>query len=230
MNPRVWLLVLLVLLAGASGCGSSEGGIVGSGITAATVSGNVIEVSEGASPARLLVPRVRVRIEEAADLATLTGDDGAFELRGDFAGPVTLRFENPGGRLLGRLPIDVPAGSTVVLENLEIRPNLPGGVRAGEIRQRNLFGRLVTVDCAMQRFVVDDDVSRPFRVQLLPATVIVRRDGTPAGCADLRRGGVVLVEGLVLAEQGAPLIRAARVTLAPERPPRSDRGAGPSPR
>jgi len=223
------LAVLALLLAALSGCGSSEGGVVGSGISAATVSGQVVEVRESEAQARLAVPRLRVRIEETSELETLTGDDGAFVLTGDFAGSLTLRFENPGGRILGRLPIDVPAGSTLELEGIEIRPSLPGGVRAGEVRQRNLFGRVLAVDCGAGTLSIDDDVSRPFRIEVTAATLILRRDGSAASCDELRRGGVVLVEGVVVAEAGgAPRVRATRITVAPERPPRRPPGGAPA--
>jgi hypothetical protein len=220
MTSRPIHLVLLCALAAAPlGCGANEGGVVGSGISAATVSGNVVEV-EGDLAAALAaaVPSLRVSIEEAEGISDVTEEDGVFELTGEFAGPVTVRFESRTGRLLARLGIDVPAGSTVVLEDLEIRPSLPGGARPREIRQRDLFGRVVSVGCRGGGFVLDDDVSRPFRITLVPETEIVRRDGTPAVCEDLARGQVVLVEGRVLAAMDGFAIIAQRVTLGPLRP------------
>lgn len=216
------LLLLGALAAAALGCGATEGGVVGSGISAATVSGNVVEVDESGAPSGAArVPRVRVSIEEAAEVSGLTSDAGLFELTGAFAGPVTVRFETTAGRVLARLAVDVPAGSTVVLEDLEIRPSLPGGVAPREIRQRDFFGRIAEVSCRAGGFVLDDDISRPFRIRLLADTVVVRRDGTAADCTDIVRGMLVLVEGRVLATPEGREIVAQRVTLGPARPPRA---------
>ena len=207
----LWLAVALL-----AGCGS-EGGVVGSGISTATISGNVVAVQQGAALVdAAAVPRLAVRLEEFADIGTTTGDDGVFELDGDFSGPLTLRFETVTGRLLARLPLDVPAGSTVELADLEIAP---GSARAREIRQRNFVGRIAQVNCALPGFVLDDDETRGFRVHLGPEAQILLRPGDrPGSCADLRPGAFARVEGLIQATDVGPVVEAATVSVGDRRP------------
>lgn len=205
------------LAALLTSCGS-EGGVVGSGISS-TISGNVVEVREGPQPLAD-VPRLIVRLEEFDGVEDSTADDGSFQLSGEFAGPVVVRFENLSGRFLARLPLDVPAGATVEVEDIEIDPALPNGARPREVRQRNFVGRVFEVNCALSGFVLDDDRSRPFRVRILPDTVIRLRPGDRAGtCADIRRGDFARVEGVVVPEGAGVVLNARLVVVGPNRPP-----------
>ena len=52
----------------------------------------------------------------------MTAADGTFALTGQFSGAITLQFSNAAsGAALGPLPLEIPAGSVTVLENIEIR-------------------------------------------------------------------------------------------------------------
>jgi hypothetical protein len=171
------------------------------------------------------VPALVVRLEDDPRIEDTTSAEGDFTLTGDFAGPVTLRFENPGGRVLARLPVDVPAGATVEVADIEIDPQLPNGARPREVRQRNFVGRISEVDCALPGFVLDDDISRAFRVRILAETEIRLRPGDRLGtCADLRRGDFARVEGVVVETEGGPVLNARVVHAGPMRPLRDDRG------
>lgn len=220
---RLGALGLGLALALLSGCGS-EGGVVGSGISTATISGNVVAVQQNAAllDAGAAVPPLAVRLEEFADIETTTGDDGVFELDGDFSGPLTLRFETVGGRLLARLALDVPAGSTVELADVEIAP---GSARPREIRQRNFVGRIAQVNCALPGFVLDDDETRGFRVHLGPQTQIVLRPGDrPGTCADLHPGAFARVEGIIQTTDVGPVVEASTVAAGDRRPLRDGPG------
>lgn len=214
---RAWPALVFVL--GLAACGS-EGGVVGSGISTATIAGNVVAVQESLI-ARAGVPRLEVRLEEV-DAETETNDVGGFELSGDFAGPLTLRFSTLGGRVLARLPLDVPAGSLLELEDLEIGPQIPGGVRPHEVRQRNVVGRVVQVNCEVPGFLLRDDRGRPFRVLLDDETeIVLRATGEPGTCADMAVGSFVRVEGTLRMTDAGPLLEAAEVTVSADRPPRA---------
>lgn len=217
----------LVLLAALIGC--AEGGVSGTGISA--VSGNVVQVSETASLEALPFP-IRVTVEELPSASAVTDAAGAFTLRGAFSGPVTLQFSNAAdGAPIGPLALEIPAGSSTVLENIEIRLAAPlaDRVRPRAIRQLDVFGRLDLVECAADgsgTLLVSDDGRPPrqFLARLTSETAIARADGTPITCAALNDGRhpPVLVEGLL--RDADRTIIATRVTVGPRRRPPPDDG------
>jgi len=217
-------LAAVLLAAWLAGC-ASEGGVVGSGITS-SISGNIatVEVRQAlvAGAAALLPFPIRVALEEFPGLeATADPADGRFAIRGEFAGAVTVRFSGPRG-LLGRLAVDVPAGSEIELADIEIHgQGAESPIRLREMRQRRFFGRAFIVDCTAGRLVIDDDLNHPFPVRLSPATEIRLGSGGAAGsCGQHMRSGVtVLIEGIV---HGGPerFIEATVVVIGPSRAPR----------
>jgi hypothetical protein len=218
---------LLVLLALIGGC--AEGGVSGTGISA--VSGNVVQVSDDAALAALPFP-IRVTVEQLPSASAVTDAAGAFTLRGAFSGAITLQFSNAAdGAAIGPLALEVPAGSSTVLENIEIRLAAPPAdrVRPRAIRQLDVFGRLDMADCGADGsgtlLVIDDGrPPRQFLARLTTETVIARPDGTLLTCADLQDGRhpPVLVEGLL--RDADRTIVATRVTVGPRRPPPPDDG------
>ncbi len=219
-----WSRFAATLAAGLlAGC-SSEGGVVGSGITS-SISGNIasVEVEEALGTGRTaaLPFPIQVALEEFPRVQqTVDPADGRFVLRGEFAGTVTLRFSGPRGSL-GRLAVEVPAGSDVELADIEIHdPAMQLPIRVREMRQRRFFGRIFTVDCAGGELIVDDDLNHPFPVRLTPGTEIRLGPGSAMGsCTEHMRSGVaILVEGIV---RPGPerFIEATAVVVAPLRGP-----------
>jgi hypothetical protein len=217
-----------LLLAVIAGC-AAEGGVSGTGVSA--VSGNVVQVSEDSSLAELPFP-IRVTVEQLPSASAVTDAAGAFTLRGAFSGAVTLQFSNAAdGAPIGPLALEVPAGSSTVLENIEIRLAAPPAdrVRPRAIRQLDVFGRLDMVECNADGsgtlLVIDDGrPPRQFLARLTAETEIVRPDGRALSCAELRDGRrpPVLVEGLL--RDADRTILATRVTVGPRRPRPPDGG------
>ena len=220
---RARRLVSLLACALLAGC-ASEGGVTGSGIS--SVSGNVIQVSEDAAAA-LPFP-IRVTVAELPSATAVTDAAGAFALSGDFSGAITLEFVNAAdGTAIGPLALEVPAGSSTVLENIEIRLAAPPPqrVRPRAIRQLDVFGTLDLAECDAAGggvLLVRDDgrPARQFLITLTPETAIARRDGAPLACADLLGGRrpQVQVEGLLRAADLT--IIAVQVTVGGPRPSR----------
>ncbi|MGH7787314.1 MAG: hypothetical protein ACRERC_10640 [Candidatus Binatia bacterium] len=216
-----WIrLALLLQCLPWLGC-ASEGGIAGTGASA--VSGNITLVSEQTALQDAALPfPIRVSISEFPGIESVTDAAGAFALRGDFSGAVTLQFANAdSGADIGPLALEIPAGSSTLLENIEIRTNAPRGerVRPAAVRQRDVFGRIDVVDCSAGVLLVSDDGRPPrqFMVRVTADTVIVRRDGTQLRCGALSDGLAVQVEGaLRLADQ---TIVAAQITVLARRAP-----------
>jgi hypothetical protein len=219
----------VLLLLGLTGC-SSEGGVVGSGIS--SVQGNVIDVqldtgSEGeggggsGAAGNGVVP-VLVSIDDT-QLETLTDVDGQFSLDGDFSGTVTVRFKNPNdGESLGTLSLEVAPGATVFLRDVEIRRDLDlaDAVMVGAPLQLNLAGTVSETDCANGVVVVVDDTvqRKAFTLRLNAATDLVDSKDNLLGCADLVRGAaVVLEEGILDLEDRS--ITAVRLVLEPGKRP-----------
>lgn len=222
-----WLRSLWVLACAALiGCAVSDGGPVGTGISSvsASISGNVIDVqtaSTGSAAADIATaPAVTVSIDGTA-AQTSTDADGNFELSGNFSGLLSLRFTVPEFQVVQLL--DVPAGSAIVLQDVELRPD---GVQAQAARQLDFNGRVKLVDCTDGTLLVDDNRhnDRQFMVQLVVSTSIVRQSGEAASCGDIAEGRDVEVDGYIQLQPdttGATnrVITALTVTLAPPPPP-----------
>ncbi len=216
-----WPRLALVACAVLAGC-ASEGGVSGTGISA-SLSGNVTVVTEAAQSADLPFP-IRVSIEAEPAVSATTDDEGAFTLSGAFSGAIEVRFANAAdGSPLGELALDVPAGSSTVLENIEIHVGLPAPdqVQPAAVRQLDFFGRIDVVECGAQGegvLLVSDDARPPrqFMIVLAVDTEIIARDGNGLTCAELSVGMTAKVEGLLRLTDQATV--ALLVVAAPERP------------
>ena len=212
----LWVLLFAVAL----GC-ASEGGPVGTGISSssASISGNVIDVQTTAttaatttSGAAAALPPIRVSIDEVPNVESAVNGDGNFELSGAFSGPLTLRFSVSQFEVTRSL--DVPAGSAVVLQDIELRPD---GVNTQAVRQLDFVGNVDLVDCAGGTLLVTDrHKNAEFLVRLISQTAFVRNNGQAAACDDIRKDTTIEVQGQGETDR---TITAVTVTLAPPPPP-----------
>lgn len=201
-----WITGLCLLALTAAGCGggsigiaSIEGGPVGSGLSA-SVSGNVVAVAQGGAAAdtsgadAAMMVAVNVSIDEVPGLKSTTDADGNFELEGNFSGALTLRFKTTMFDVAEVL--HVPAGSTIVLEDVELGPRM---VRMGAVRQLGFAGVVANVNCGAGVLLVNDQRSTAtqFTAQLSSATTIVDGNGKALQCAAVRSGQQVVVRGTI---------------------------------
>lgn len=220
MSRRLGVLWLLWLAGAAAGCGlSAEGGVTGTGIS--SVSGNVALVEQSVAA---LPFAIRVTLEQAPAIDAVTDADGAFVLRGRFAGAVTLRFSRvDGGDELGRLALEVPAGSTTLLENIAIDTGAPpeARVQPAAVRQLDVIGRLDLVECrAAGGALLVTAGDRQLLIDLTSATEILDRAGAALDCGALRAGQRVRVEGFLRLR--TQTLVATQVVVAPPSGPAPD--------
>jgi hypothetical protein len=203
----------------------SDGGPVGTGISVSAISGNVVDVQADAAAARVAptaagLPPIRISVDGLPSVATMADRSGNFVLRGRFDGAVTVRFAVPQFQVTQQL--DVPAGSTVVLQDIELQPD---GVVAQAARQLEFFGSVDLVDCSDGTLLVHE--RRPdgtqFLVHLDAQTSFADTEGRSASCDAVREGSTVGVQGSI-AYAGDRTITALVVTLGPvEAPPPQSR-------
>lgn len=228
---RSLLGVTFGVVMGCTGGGvSSDGGVVGSGISA-MVTGNVVDAQAdptangGAGATGMARPPIHVSIAEAPGVeAAVDPNDGTFQLSGEFSGPLTVRFAV--GHLAATpvtYSIDVPEGSTVVLQDIHI---LAQQVQVRGIQQLHVFGHVSRdgVDCATGRILFTDDApdAHPFVVRMVPpsdggerdGTEIVRPDGQAQRCSDIHPGDSIAIDA-GLRQPGAAVIDAVRIVVAP---------------
>jgi hypothetical protein len=214
------LVLSAVVCAICVGC-AADGGPGGTGISpAAVISGNVVDVQTTPSSAAIrsaavALPRIQVSLDGLPNIATTADSDGNFLLRGNFAGSVAVRFTVPEFQVTQAL--DVPAGSTIVLQDIELRPD---GVVAQAARQLRFFGTVDLVDCADGTLLLRG--RKPgdgqFLVHLGDQTSFVDPAGDAQNCTDIRVGRAVVVEGTI-AYAADRTITALVVTIAALPPP-----------
>ena len=167
---------------------------------------------------------IRVTVAEVPEVTAVTDDDGTFALRGRFSGAVTLQFSNAAtGAPIGPLPLEIPAGSVTVLENIEITTTAPepDRVQPRAVRQFDLAGRIDLAECGDDGTLLVTDGARPprqFLITLTADTDIVSRDGTPLDCSALRAGRRVRVEGF-LRLRTLTLVATEVIVAPPPAPP-----------
>lgn len=211
-----WLLVGVALCS--LGCGA-DGGPVGTGIVQASIVGNVVDVSQIASlasaaasagtPFQTELPPVEVSIDGRPGVATLTDQNGAFDLTGDVAGDVTLRFTTED--LSVTTELSVPADSIVSLTDVELSP---AGVEVQAVRQLDFVGTVREADCAAGSLLVDDLSGRPFEIGLSAATTYEDDDGNAVACPAIAPGGRIAIDGIVDPDQPGTVI-ALRIVVGP---------------
>jgi len=226
---KVLPFAALVVLAIVAGC-ASEGGVTGTGI--ASVSGNIVQISRTAAVTAALPFAVRVTVEQQPSATATTDADGTFTVRGAFSGAITLQFSNADdGSPIGPLPLEVPVGSSTVLENIEILTSAPVGerVRPRAVRQLDVFGRLDMTECAGDGTgtVLVSDSGRParqFLATLTADTLIHGRAGGTLTCAQLSalHRPEVRVEGLLRLSDQTIVATFVMVTEGRPAPPADD--------
>lgn len=187
--------LLAAVLVGCGGA-SSDGGVVGSGISA--VSGNLVGVQSDASAdagtagsTPLDLPPVRVSVEEDPKAVTEVDlTDGSFRLRVNAAGQIHIVFDVEGDRpTTAVLDLDVPDNSEVLLQDVQIL------AQEVFVRQKpiNFVGYVTSLDCASGRIEVADrnpNSSSPpnFFVLYLPEDGVRFDDVPPIDCGQLAIG------------------------------------------
>jgi len=200
----LWITAILV------GC-ASDGGPTGTGI-ATSISGNVIDV-ETSTDSQSETSAVKVTIDEVPEVEDTTDAEGAFALTGSFSGSVTLRFTAPD--IDAAQPLEIPAGSSVVLEDVVLNPK---SVHIRAARQLGFTGTVALVDCTTGDLLIDDKAQRrnQFLVQILADTILVDGNGNSISCSDIKGGEPVAVEGSIQLDRR--IIRAIAVTVNPPGP------------
>jgi len=193
-----WLAFLL------PGC---DGGPIGTGISglggASGIAGDVAAVpgaaldepskGDGAVVASLPPGSIEVAVEGRDGASTTVAEDGSFAISGNFAGQVTLRFDAP-DRVV-RAVVDVPSGSLVVLPGVVLARS---GALSDGGRALNLLARVVSVDCAGGRLLVEttgSDVRERREIALGPDTRLTDVETGPVDCTAIAKGAKVLVDG-----------------------------------
>jgi uncharacterized protein DUF5666 len=214
-----WLRYLSALLCVVCLSCASDGGPVGTGIssTSASISGNVVDVqTTTATAARAsTLPSIRVSLDGIPDATTTADSGGNFVLTGNFAGMVTMRFTVPQFQVTQQL--DVPAGSAIVLQDIELQP---GTVIAQAARQLDFVGTVDLVDCTDGTLLIREQRSegRQFLVHLDNQTSFVDAAGDAETCENIQDNEAVAVEGSI-AYATDRTITALVVTIAPPPPP-----------
>jgi hypothetical protein len=216
-----WLRYLVLSMCIASLSCSSDGGPVGTGISSTSaISGNVVDVqtatvTSSSSNALSALPPIQVSIDGLPNATTVADSGGNFMLSGDFDGTLTVRFTVPQFQVTQQL--DVPAGSTVVLQDIELQPD---GVVVQAARQLDFFGTVDLVDCTDGTLLIHDRRAggMQFLVHLDDQTSFVDAAGEAQTCAAIRMGSPIAVEGSI-AYATDRTITALTVTLAPMPPP-----------
>lgn len=191
-------LCVLLMVAGCGGGGigiaASDGGPVGSGLSA-SISGNVTSVAQETSTgSAAAIPVVQVSIDEVTGASSATDADGNFDLTGDFSGVLTLRFKTAAYAVTEQ--VEVPAGSTIVLEDLQLNPRT---VQLAAVRQLGFLGVVTHTDCASGSILVDDRRAKAnqFMVRLTGTTAIFDGAGNALACAAIRAQQQVVVRGTI---------------------------------
>lgn len=215
------LWALLCLALGAFGCaGASDGGPIGTGIVQASIVGNVIDVADVASltsgasdlAAPLqdeTLPPVEVSVDGRPDATARTDASGAFEIVGDVAGDVTLRFTTEDFSVTTAL--SVPVASIVSLVDIELSP---AGVEVQSVRQLDFVATVRESNCAAGLLQVDDLSGEPFEIAVDADTVFENDDGSAADCSAIETGERIAIDGVVA--PGVPgRVVASRIVIDP---------------
>jgi hypothetical protein len=210
------IALLLAFVLGLAGC---DGGSRGSGITTAEGTVESIQTAilapsrtrplggwatfrrwltfEGRAEAQAGVAGIRVLIE-GTFIEDETNAEGAFSLRGDFEGDVTIRFELPTTGATS-IAINAPAGGVLTLDRIHIDART--GQATPQSQTVRFDGVVTSIQCAAsmlqlvssQRSQTDTDV---YDVSL-EGSSIRDANGLPLPCEALRSGDHVRLQGTV---------------------------------
>jgi hypothetical protein len=219
-----WLRSPVVLLCVVCLSCAAGGGPSGTGISpASTISGNVVAVQDvtanaASADTAATLPPIVVSIDGLPTATTTADSEGNFTLSGNFPTTVTLRFTVPQFQVTQQL--DVPVGSAIVLQDIELQDLQSNGVIVQAVRQLNFFGTVDLVDCTDGALLVHDQRSdgMQFLVHLTDQTSYLDAAGTAQSCAAISIGSAVIVDGSI-AYSGDGTITAAVVTITPQAPP-----------
>jgi hypothetical protein len=135
---------------------------------------------------------------EGTPFQTRTDPNGLFSVGGDYAGPVRVLFERSEDGLRGRIAVNVPAGGTLTLNDVEI--DTPREQATARRQDVGFDGLVESTDCSrsvavfVSRFRPDD--GNRYTVRLGESALRDSR-GNRLSCSDLRGGDRVLVQGIV---------------------------------
>ncbi len=240
-RTRRWLLVFAAASIPLLGSCAGGGGSTGTGISVAegniaSSTASLVPPGQGSRLARLArrllagvdsaeaagtVANVTVSID-GAGVSAVSDFSGAFSLRGDFGGPITISFHLPSGPIV-RLQTTLPTGGTLVLNNVRLDA---GSGRAEPDSQNLAFEGVVTgANCSGGRLSMvsssapGDGNSYPVDVE---GATLQDSDGKAISCGNLAAGDVLTVEGDV-GDDGSVLCR-----QADRQPPGPSTGPGKS--
>jgi hypothetical protein len=207
---------MVLLMATLMGC--ADGGPVGSGIGSSALAGNVLEVInlDGSSSSAADEP-VTVLVEGMPELTDTTDENGDFAISGSFSGAVALSFVTA-EYSVGEAFV-VPAGSTVILEDVQVTP---GEVNVARIRVERFFGDIQGIACSATDaadLIVHDrrTALNEVAVKVTPDTVVVGPNGEDIGCTPALVDAKVVVEGVVRrdSETNQPYVLALVIVVNP---------------
>jgi hypothetical protein len=207
LRPQAAAIAAIAIAGLACILPSCDGGPIGTGISglggASGIAGDVAAVpgaalgessaGDDASVASLPAGSIEVAVEGRDGTSTTVAEDGSFAITGNFAGPVTLRFDAP-DRVV-RASVDVPSGALVVLPGVVLARS---GALSDGGRALNLLARVVSVDCERGHLLVEttgSDVRERREIALGPDTRITDVDAGPVDCAAISKGAKILVDG-----------------------------------
>lgn len=199
-----WLAALLL-----AAC-ASDGGVTGTGISS-IVAGHVM-LADGSSAAGVEV--------SVGDVHASVDEAGNFDVTGEFSGPTELRFSRPGQpNEVGALQLEIPAGSTTVLEGVTVDFRSPEHrVTLTVARHGSVVGRIQTVSCISNTGVAIELENRSFFSFLLSDDVVIRdQAGALLDCADLERGDRIDATGVQLSD-GTSIAFSIDLTERPAEP------------
>jgi hypothetical protein len=187
---------LLPMLLALWAC--AEGGIRGSGIST-SVFGNVVNI-QPAMTQRVATDLSGIVVTlEGTDIADQTDADGVFSLTGTFDGQGTIVFALPDDGGEARIDVNVPAGGTLTLNNVDV--DAQRGEAVAETADVDFTGIITAADCARGTLVMTSsgqesgDLDQYF-VQLDTST-LQDSHGNPVPCSAVRQGQHASVQGMV---------------------------------
>jgi hypothetical protein len=186
----VWLGLTAALVVGACG---ADGGSRGTGISA-LVAGNVTAV-QNANPS---IAGITVTLAPGGGSAT-TSSSGTFNLRGPFYGRITVNFTRPSDAVSANTSVNLPAGGTLTLNNIQI--DNAQGTATAESEDVSFNSKIVAVDCPGQTLTLLSNPNPPDDTDTytlrLDTSTVRDQEGNTLSCNQLSTGESAQVQGMV---------------------------------